>query len=123
MDRFPVDSMLVSMGSWDATGSGGAYIVLWADWSSRTFEGRGVNFIEGISPCVHDIHNSTRQLTKSLKDWEERLGWEETRRTNEDKPFLPLDTGVCEKRKRRTSFESLFGTESPCLPDRLEAEV
>lgn len=71
------DSMLVSMGSLRTLPDLEELTVVWADWSSRTFEGRGVNFIEGISPCVHDIHNSTGQLTKSLKDWEEQLGWEE----------------------------------------------
>jgi hypothetical protein len=53
------------------------FMILWADWSMRTFEGRGVNFIEGVSPCVHHVNDSTRQMTKTLKDWEEQLGWEE----------------------------------------------
>jgi 2EXR family len=52
-------------------------IILWADWSVRTFEGRGVNFIEGVSSCVH--HMNTKNLLRSLETvrrWEVQLGWE-----------------------------------------------
>jgi hypothetical protein len=52
-------------------------IIVWADWSLRTFEGRGVNFIEGVSPGVHHVHDCARQLIQALADWERRLGWEE----------------------------------------------
>ena len=62
-------------------------MIVWADWSVRTFEGRGVNFIEGVSPGVHYEHDCARQLIRTLADWESQLGWKELGRK---KPVLTL---------------------------------
>jgi hypothetical protein len=68
------------------------FILLWADWSLRTFEGRGANFIEGISPCVHHVRKNVREIINDLSVWEERLGLGETRRDRlgSQRPTLTL---------------------------------
>jgi hypothetical protein len=66
------------------------FMILWAHWSVRTIEGRGVNFIEGVSPTVHVQHAHTDHVLRSiqnLEDWEARLGWDEL---GGNKPVLSL---------------------------------
>jgi hypothetical protein len=50
--------------------------ILWAGWSYRPFVGRGVNLIEGVSPCVHHENENVRQAHHNMNGWEERLALE-----------------------------------------------
>ena len=62
-------------------------MVLVADWSLRSCAGRGRNCIEGVSDCVHHAHNNVQQTTKTVKEWEAQLGWEELKG---DRPLLTV---------------------------------
>jgi hypothetical protein len=62
-------------------------IILWADWSLRTLEGRGFNLIEGVSPHVNHVHTNVSQEIRTVKQWERQFGY---RKLRSEKPVISL---------------------------------
>ncbi len=92
-----------------------AFMSTWAGWDLRTFEGRGVNLVEGISPCLHYERNDVKNMTKTLKAG--RAACKELLKKGETGSHPQI--GVCEKRRKRAFFESLLGTHSQTVCKRL----